>query len=91
MSERNSRPSARAAAEEPPKSADPTGSPPGVGARLPSNIARGPQIPSSPTVDRRREIRLMAQLVGSLFAHAEDLGDINDSKELPPRHSPQYP
>jgi hypothetical protein len=24
------------------------------------------------------------------FARAEKLGDVNDSKELPPRHSPQY-
>jgi len=48
-------------------------------------------MPSSPAVDRRREVWLTAQLVGALFAHAEDLGDLNDSKELSPRHSPQYP
>jgi hypothetical protein len=38
-------------------------------------------------VDRRREVGLTVELVGSLFAHAEDLGDVNDSKELPARHS----
>jgi hypothetical protein len=31
------------------------------------------------------------QLVGALFTHAEDLGDLNNSKELPPRDSPHYP
>jgi hypothetical protein len=39
-------------------------------------------VPSSPTVDRCREVRLRPQLVGALFAHAEHLGDLNDSKEL---------
>jgi hypothetical protein len=29
--------------------------------------------------------------MGALFANAEDLGDLNDSKELPSGHSPQYP
>jgi hypothetical protein len=61
-----------------------------VGSRPPSNVCGRPQIPSNPAVDRRREVRLTAQLVGTLFAHAEELGDINDSKELPARHSPQY-
>jgi len=49
-----------------------------------------PQIPSSPAVDRRREVWLTAQLVGALFAHAEHLGNLNDSKELPSRHDSQY-
>jgi hypothetical protein len=62
-----------------------------IGPRPPSNVCGRPQIPSSPAVDRRREVRLTAHLVGALFAHAEDLGDLNDSKELPSRHSPQYP
>jgi hypothetical protein len=39
-------------------------------------------------IDRRREVRPLPELVGPLLAHAEDLGDLNDSKELPPRHSP---
>ncbi len=56
-----------------------------------ANIARRPQISSSPAVDRRREVWITAQLVGALLAQAEDLGDLNDSKELPPRHSQQYP
>jgi hypothetical protein len=30
-------------------------------------------------------------LVGALFAHPEDLGDVDKSKELPPRHSLHYP
>jgi hypothetical protein len=30
----------------------------------------------------------LPELVGPLFAHAEDLGDLNDSKELSHRHSP---
>jgi len=59
--------------------------------RPPPNVCGRPQMPSSPAVDRRREVWLTAQLVGALFAHAEDLGDLNDSKELSPRHSPQYP
>jgi hypothetical protein len=50
---------------------------------------------SAPDGGRRRMsdsiLRVTAQLVGALFAHAEELGDINDSEELPPRHSPQYP
>jgi hypothetical protein len=69
----------------------PAGRSAGVGPRPPSNVCGRPQITSSPAVDRRWEVRLTAQLVGALFAHAEDLGDINDSKELPSRHSPQYP
>jgi hypothetical protein len=38
-----------------------------------------------------REVELTAQLVGALFAQVDYLGDLNDSKELPARHSPQYP
>jgi hypothetical protein len=34
------------------------------------------------------ETRLTAQLVGALFAYAKDLSDLNDSKELLPRHGP---
>jgi hypothetical protein len=58
-----------------------------VGLRPPSNVCCRPQIPSSPAVDRCREVRVKAQLVGALLAHAEDLRELNDSKELPPRHS----
>jgi hypothetical protein len=43
---------------------------------------------SSPAVDRRREVRLAWQLVGALFAHAEDLGDLNNSKEPCERDGP---
>jgi hypothetical protein len=39
-------------------------------------------------IDRRREVRPPPELVGSLLADAEDLSDLNDSKELPTRHSP---
>src|SRR6266545_2479302 len=35
-----------------------------------------------PAVDRRREVWLTTQLVSALFAHAEDLGDLNDSKSF---------
>jgi hypothetical protein len=49
------------------------------------------QIAPNPPIDRHREVRLTAQLVDALFAHAEDLSDLNDSKELPPRHGPKYP
>ena len=62
-----------------------------VCSRPPPNVCGRPQIPSSPAVDRRREVRLTAELVCTLFAHPEDLGDVNDSEELPPRHSRQYP
>ena len=46
---------------------------------------------TTPATNRRREVRLTGQLVAALFTHAEDLGDLNDSKESPARHSPQYP
>jgi hypothetical protein len=62
-----------------------------VGPRPSSNVCGRPQIPPTPAVDRRREVRLTAQLINSLFAHAEHLGDVDDSKELPPHHTPQYP
>jgi hypothetical protein len=39
--------------------------------------------------NRRRDVRLTAQLLGALFAHAENLGDLNDSKELSSRHGSQ--
>jgi hypothetical protein len=51
----------------------------GVGPRPPPNIARGPEIARSSAVDRRREVRLTAQLVGTLLAHTQKFGDINDS------------
>jgi hypothetical protein len=57
----------------------------------PSSAARqtsGPEVASGPSVSGRREVRLTAQLVGALFAYAENLGDVNDSKERPLRHSP---
>jgi hypothetical protein len=57
----------------------PPGRPAGVGPHPPSNVCGCPQIAPSPAVDRRREVRLTAQLVGALFAHAEKLGDLNDS------------
>jgi hypothetical protein len=69
----------------------PSGLAHGVGPRPDSNVCGRPQISSSPAVDRRREVRITAQLVGPLFAHAENLGDLNDSKELPSGHGPQYP
>jgi hypothetical protein len=56
--------------------------------RPPSNVCSRPQIPASPAIDRRREVWLTPELVGPLLAHTEDLGDLNHSKELPPRHSP---
>jgi len=52
---------------------------------------RPPIDPLGPAVDRHREVRLTAQLVGSLLAHAEHLSNLNDPKELPSCHSPQYP
>jgi len=39
-------------------------------------------------IHRRREVRPPPELVGPLLAHAEDLGDLNDSKEIPARRSP---
>jgi hypothetical protein len=55
-----------------------------IGLRLPSNVCGRPHIPSSPTIDRRREVRPTAQLVGSLFAHPEELSDVDhQAQELP--------
>jgi hypothetical protein len=59
--------------------------------RPPSNVCGRPQIAPSPAANRRREVWIMAELVGTLFGDAEELGNVDDSKELPPRHSPQYP
>jgi hypothetical protein len=57
----------------------PPGRPAGVGPHPPANVRRSPEVAPGPSVDRRREVRLTAQLVGALFAHAEKLGDLNDS------------
>ena len=63
----------------------------------PSNVrAHGERLmlstgPLEPAIDRRREVRPPPELVGTLLAHAEDLCDLNDSKELPPSHSPIPP
>jgi hypothetical protein len=51
------------------------------------NIGCRPQVPSSPTIDRDWEIRPPPELLGPLLAHADNLSDLNDSKELPPPHS----
>jgi hypothetical protein len=62
-----------------------------VGLRPPSNVCGCPEMAPRPAGDRRREVWLTPKLVRTLFAHAVDLGDVDDSKELPPRHTPQYP
>ena len=61
-----------------------------VGPRPSANVRRSPEIASGPAVDRDREVWLTAELVSSLFAHAEHLGDLNDSKELSSPHNQQY-
>ena len=38
-----------------------------------------PQITPSPPIDRRREVRAVAELVGALLADAKDFGDISIS------------
>jgi hypothetical protein len=80
--------SSRAAARNLLKTRTPPGRAAGVGPRPPSNVCGCPQVPSSPAPNGRREVRPSTQLVGALFAYAENLGDVNDSKERPLRHSP---
>jgi hypothetical protein len=63
----------------------------GVRSRLPASFSGRPQIPSGPAIDWMGETRLTAQLIVALFAYAKDLSDLNESKELLPRHSPWHP
>jgi hypothetical protein len=72
----------RAASGPEAPSAPPTGPRRRRSPRPPLNVCGRLEIAPSPAVQRRREARLIADLVGALLAHAEHLGDLNDSKEF---------
>jgi len=44
------------------------------------------KIASSPPIDRLGEVGVPAQLVSSLLAHAEELGDVDQAKQPPSGH-----
>lgn len=69
-----------------PSARTPPGHAAGVGPLPASNVSGRSQVPSSPAVDRRREVWLTAQLLGSLFAHAGELGDVDEAHEPPTAH-----
>ncbi len=51
-----------------------------------ANVGGCPQITPSPPIDRRREVRATAELVGTLLAHTEKLADFDEAEELAVRH-----
>ena len=42
--------------------------------------------PLASRLDRSREAAFAGKLVGALLAHVEQLGDLDEAKELSPRH-----
>lgn len=63
---------------------------PVVAARPPPHVRRRLQIPPAPSLDRLGEVGAPPELVDTLLAHVQELGDLDKVEELSCRHGPQY-